>query len=299
MYATKGQPYLFLKENSSFLVLLLITSIFLTIPAFFAFADSLGVIDLLQLVTSSLSLSFLVLVFAHHMEKRLSFLGILFFVLIITVILAIRFGYAILVDFSGKGFTDEFFFHLEAESFRVGWQNYHRLLTVLICLTALFLVGCSVLIRRSKLKTVRNGWILLVLALSFFHISRSKSPEIILYNAYQNYRGHSNPQLLDQTTLDRFYDLNLLHPVKRPKSELTVSLPDSPKNLILIYLESFNRGLTEHPDYPGLTPNLNRLQARYGSVHDSFASGFVTIEGIINSQCGTMVDMSRKNDSIM
>ncbi|GAH13738.1 unnamed protein product, partial [marine sediment metagenome] len=83
---------------------------------------------------------------------------------------------------------------------------------------------------------------------------------------------------------------------KNPR--LKASPPDKPLNLILIYLESFNETLAGDDLYPGLTPRIDALKERYHSFDQIHSSGYVTIEGIANSQCGTLMNMDYANSSL-
>lgn len=73
------------------------------------------------------------------------------------------------------------------------------------------------------------------------------------------------------------------------KDDLRInSIPDTPKNLVLIYLESVESGYLNKDLFPGITPNLNRLSKEsefYPNFYQAPGTGW-TIAGIHSSQCG-------------
>src|SRR5690606_23189858 len=50
--------------------------------------------------------------------------------------------------------------------------------------------------------------------------------------------------------------------------------------------------------YPGLMPNLTRLVAEHGLVPHIHASSFVTMEGIVNTQCGTLYPFDGRSEAM-
>ncbi|WP_198147251.1 LTA synthase family protein, partial [Gilvimarinus polysaccharolyticus] len=96
----------------------------------------------------------------------------------------------------------------------------------------------------------------------------------------------------------RWQNNSLVETQITPKAELQTELPAKPRNLILVYLESVGTPVINHPDWPGLMPHLNELVAHHSIADDIYASSFITIEGIVNTQCGTLFPFDRGSDSL-
>lgn len=208
-----------------------------------------------------------------------------------------------LLVFSGQGFTNEVFYHFEPVAFKVAWDEYATAIVIGASLLAVVLgalIGTFVRSAPGKAFSLRDKW-LQAASLAVLVFTLGQTPAYGLVSAYIEYRSYES-----ETTVFTFADylpfqkagiLNSTEVLK--KSDLAVTPPPQPKNLLLIYLESFNHGLSEHPDYPGLTPEINALQAAYPSTSNHYNSAFVTIEGIVSSQCGTLLPMTRAANSIM
>lgn len=73
-----------------------------------------------------------------------------------------------------------------------------------------------------------------------------------------------------------------------PRSSEAISADPSPKNLILLYLESFERSYLDESVFPGLTPSLNALRTQgldFTQVHHLSTAGW-TMGGMVATQCG-------------
>ncbi len=211
--------------------------------------------------------------------------------------LSVRLVYALLIHFSGNGFTDEVFFHIEPTSFRIAWQQYGPAFIVALLCAVLLMALIGRLARPVRIRGYALIASISVLAgLSWF--SRAASPEYLMLAGYRHYQLLSQPVSFDKKTLETLASIPSFAPLKVHKWGVEAEAPNA-RNLILVYLESFNYGLTRHPDYPGLTPNLNRLMGQHRSLHPNYSSSYVTIEGIVNSQCGTITTMNRGNNSFM
>ncbi|MBU0673436.1 MAG: LTA synthase family protein [Proteobacteria bacterium] len=285
--------------NRPLWLLVVVLGVVLFLPGYAALSRSGVAVNVLAVILSALSLAGLLTVFALELGRCSRVSGVVLFAFLVSVVLFVRLSHALLVDFSGHGFTDEVFFHFEPESFRVGWQDYKVLLSGVVGLLLLLVVGSGIVLVRAVRRPLGGLWLLVFLFAGVFYASRSASSEYLLFSAYRSYVERSQPLTMDHAMLTRFSDLQLIHPAVKRKSGIKVKEPQHPRNLILVYLESFNSGLTEVSKYPDLTPSLNRLQKRYGFVENYYTSGFVTIEGIINSQCGTLADMSMGSNSFM
>lgn len=77
-----------------------------------------------------------------------------------------------------------------------------------------------------------------------------------------------------------------------PPPELVA--PDKPRNLVIIYLESFERTYVDPARFPGLTPRLGALEGRalsFTGLGQTVGADF-TIGGMVASQCGTPLILS-------
>jgi len=208
-----------------------------------------------------------------------------------------------LVAFSGNGFTSEVFYHFEPTAFAVGWSEYK----VLIILELIVSIPLALFFsRRFKAIPIENRFmparvVLFSIAILAFFGSTEQSPFYQAGTAWLEYRAYSlEVDAPDKQDFARYIELDVVNSTGMlHKKYLEVEEPSGAKNLILIYLESFNDGLTDHPRYPQLTPYINKLKQRYASTSRHYTSSFVTIEGLISSQCGTLLPMFRAGDSFM
>src|SRR5690606_23140121 len=107
--------------------------------------------------------------------------------------------------------------------------------------------------------------------------------------ASQAHAWYTPKQLdLPETELERWRASGLVEVDLPSKTTLRATPATPPRNLILVYLESLGQRVIEHPDYPDLMPNLARRLHAQSLIRDYFAASFITIEGITNSQCGTL-----------
>lgn len=216
--------------------------------------------------------------------------------------LFIRVLMASLFEFSGRGFSSEFFGHFELKSFQIAFGEHSLgFVLLLLVLVATAFITFKLLNRRTG-KPLQTGGLALLFALGLIYAGSSASPEILLVRAYQHYHQQLYADLAKDEV--RAMTSTLLEPLKSSigfpveKSQLEVSLPTQPVNLILVYLESFSEMLTENEDYPDLTPRLDAMKRRFKSDQTNYSSAYVTIEGIANSQCGTLMNMDYANNSL-
>lgn len=202
---------------------------------------------------------------------------------------------SVLYDFTGRGFTDEVFFHFELESARIAIKEYPLIIFGFLGFSVVFTTLVHLLINRNVYQPPRYiPWLAVLLSLFLIPQSTlgrlSKSLQEFL-NSTPVHVSPENIQKLMQAGV--INDINLT-----TKFKLQSTASERPKNLILLYLESFNQGLLQLEDYPGLTPNLNRLSQGFTSL-DLLSSAYITIEGIISSQCGTMLPMDAENNTFL
>ena len=239
--------------------------------------------------------------------------------LILIALLVLRFFYVLLLDFSGNGFTSEVFIHTEWNAVKIGAREYALPLLGLAGLV----VGLFVWIVRHpfwrppqhpRMRRPRGGMraILLTTGLGALAIAAlfrfgNVLPASEFIQAWHDYASPSGDGLLfDAKSSDESIRkaLHWLEPIRghkplpTPKDRLQVNASADSPNLILVYLESFNDMFTENPDFPGLTPNLDALKKRFTVLNNNYSSAYVTIEGMANSQCGTLMNMQFSNNSL-
>jgi len=285
-------------------LLLFLVAVLVTPPVIIISRNG-DVIEILPMLLSSVGIA-LMLYAAIRLLKHLSpMLAATTGVLLLVSALMIRYLLGFLYDFSGRGFSSEFFAHINPTAFRIGLQEYNREAWVILIVFSLFAFFAARLINKQREIPALPGLGILMIGLSFIYVGASASPELQLTQAYKRYtqvsqaeQGSSNATIREQSRL-------ILEPVRLTqalpveKSRLQASLPEKPLNLILIYLESFNQVFSESEGYPGLTPHIAAFKQRYHSFDQIHSSGYVTIEGIANSQCGTLMNMEYANSSLI
>lgn len=202
-----------------------------------------------------------------------------------------------LVEFSGMGFSDEVFIHWQPQSFLVAWNEYRA--WCLVAAAGLLLVAGMAWLAVSRIRwPSRRVATALVLPLLATALAAHRGlPEWMLIDAAQRW---ISPKRLDmpESELKHWRDSGLVTVDLPGKSGIAASLPAQPRNLILLYIESGGVPPIETPRYPGLMPNLQRLLREHALAPWLHVSSFITIEGIVNSQCGTLFPFERGNETM-
>jgi hypothetical protein len=263
------------------------------------------VIQVLPMLASSLGFALLLTVLVNLLSKVTRTAAVTVGTSLLLGMLLVRFMLGFLYDFSGRGFSSEFFAHISFISLKIGLQEYdNQAWVMLIVFTTLTYFAARLISRQSETNAKINISLLPVAALLIYS-GATAAPEIQLAHAYTRY---NQPQLTDQglpISIVREQSGLLLQnlrpdqPLPLDKSQLRAGLPPAPLNLIFVYLESFNEIFTQSTLYPGLTPRIDALKKRYFSFDQIHSSGYVTIEGIANSQCGTLMNMEYANSSMV
>ncbi|MBY6205414.1 LTA synthase family protein [Halomonas denitrificans] len=201
------------------------------------------------------------------------------------------------VDFSGAGFTQEFFLHLQGESVGVALQEYDRLArrgAVLLVLMLALVIGLT---RRPVLAGGRAIGLVAALGGGLLATGFVLQPEVRFVQGWLNW---NSPRVttVDRAVLDRWAESGLVDVSLRGKHRIDAAPAASPKNLVVVYLESIGVHLVDQQRWPGLMPNLARLIEDHGWVDHLWASGYITIEGLTNSLCGTLIPFDRGSDSL-
>ncbi len=263
-----------------------------------------GVIEILPMLLSSIGFALLLYALVNLLKKMSITAAIAMGVLLLMSALLIRYLLGFLYDFSGRGYGSEFFAHANRTSIEIGLQEYNHEAWVVLIVFSLFAFFAARLIKNQNQIAILPSFGVLAISLPLIYSGASASPELQLVQAYNRYtQVNQSEQTLSikaiRTQSNAMLDaVRLTQTLPVEKTELQASLPEKPLNLILIYLESFNETISKNKHYPGLTPYIDALKKRHHSFEQIRSSGYVTIEGIANSQCGTLVNMEYANSSL-
>jgi phosphoglycerol transferase MdoB-like AlkP superfamily enzyme len=230
-------------------------------------------------------------------------LAIVFVAALAIVSLLTRVSYGFLQDFTGMGYTIEFFAHAEWKSVKIAFSEYGFASIPIALFVALSIWLFSILGRTLHQKSILEGALALALSGVFIFLGSNSAPEVLFAKGYQQFVNAGEVTSLSDEDV-RSSASSVLEPLRpsRPlpkeKALIRATAPEQPYNVVIVYLESFNENLTENKVYPGLTPNIDAMKQAYYTFPYNFSSGYVTIEGIFNSQCGTLVNMAYSNSSL-
>lgn len=272
------------------------------IPVLLIIVKYENIYSLSSTVIFSLALSISLVTSYFIISKLNKFIATVLILLLFFGAFFIRLILSFVYDFSGRGFTSEFFAHFSWASFKIGFTDYGSIFVIAILAIVLLSLGFIKFVNKIQFKNTLTPTGIFLLAIVVIAITKNDSPEWRLYQSAQNYYSYevlslSTKEIRELAKKELQY-IRPSTPLPMEKKHLTASLPQNPKNLILIYLESFSDVLTNNKDYPGLTPNIDQMKQDYFSFSNNFSSAYVTIEGIANSQCGTLMNMESENNSL-
>jgi phosphoglycerol transferase MdoB-like AlkP superfamily enzyme len=266
------------------------------VPVFYAYAsmDMLDWQNATLIVAGSLGICFLLWSLRSFNYRPV--------VTVVLLLLAgsvfIRWLFLTLIQFSGSGFNAEFFQHANIKSIVVGWQLYGWwLLAAVFALVAVIVIGQALTYALPRTRTSVS----VLLALSGFAmvgLSSPHVPETELAAAIYQLKLQSTDIPGYDELVARWQNSQLVSTKLTEKQNLTTRLPQNPKNLILVYLESIGTSVATHPEWPDLMPHLSRRIEENSLTKTLHGSAFITIEGIVNSQCGTLFPFDRGSDSM-
>ncbi len=277
----------------------------LVLPTAIIISRNGDVLEVLPMLASGIGFALLLYALVNLFKRWNGWLAMLAGVILLTLFMAVRYLLGFLYDFSGRGFSADFFAHINPTAWSVALQEYGKEGLVGLIIFSVFAWLTARLIRRHQPHRPISSLVLLPLAALLIYSGASASPEIQFAQAYARYTQPRDMQQNMPLATIREQSQQLLAPLRRnralpvEKAALEVSVPDRPLNLILVYVESFNETLVNHPQYPGLTPRIDALKQRLLSFEQIHSSSYVTIEGIANSQCGTLMDMEYANSSLI
>jgi hypothetical protein len=208
-----------------------------------------------------------------------------------------RLTYFGLIHFTGSGFTQEFFIHFEWQSFLIAVEEYGLLLAAAFVMTiSLAFLGWLTREQMPRLSLGKSVTLVVVCTTALL-LLRAVMPEWQLFRSWQAW---STPVVtgLDPDLASSFEELGLVETDLIGKNRLRADPKGQPKNLILLYLESVGVNLIGREDWPELMPNLADLIDEHALLEHIWTSSYITIEGITNSQCGTLFPFVRGSDTM-
>ncbi len=201
----------------------------------------------------------------------------------------VRIIWQLALDFSGEGFTSNFYVHASPQALQLGLKEYAGSLALALLA---FAMVAYLLVRLGK-KPLLFKWshsvVLVPVLLGLLWYSPAYSPEQELLRNFMAFSAASNPGTLNKQEIRIFRNTGLVHLDDNEKSRIVAAAATPPRNLILVYLESFQLAFTELGPFKDLTPNLNRLMREHGYHANWLSSADATMEAIISTQCGTLV----------
>ncbi len=262
------------------------------------------VVDTTMMLTSSVGLALLLFAVWSLLGRRAPRVAGLVTALLALAAFIVRASLAFLYDFSGRGFGSELFLHVNATSFLVAWGQYGDEIIVAVVLAVLLGVAGTWLARREPGATGIGAAATGAIGATLVLAGAAAAPEWLLARAWYRY-AFAGGEVAVSSEKARAAALAELEPIRGAamppvtRSRIVASPPARPINLVLVYLESFNEMLTENRRYPDLTPRINELKSRLTVYSPVYSSAYLTIEGIANSQCGTLMDMEHANNSLI
>ncbi|HET7930447.1 MAG TPA: sulfatase-like hydrolase/transferase [Rhodanobacteraceae bacterium] len=201
-----------------------------------------------------------------------------------------------LARFSGRGFDDGFFLSLHAEAAAVAWRYYAQYIY--------FFVGGAVVLgavlyayaKRPARARLRTGVIVCVISVALLLSGYRTLPEYQLATATFQWL-HPTTTHLSPALLQRWAHNPLLNLDPPDKSAVWASAPKPARNLVLLYVESGGFMLAPAAKYPGLVPGSQQLIRQHGFLPYLDTSSYMTIEGLVNTQCGTLIPFVQGDES--
>lgn len=193
-----------------------------------------------------------------------------------------------LAAFSGRGFDDGFFLSLQSEAVTVAWSYYTKYFYFFVIGAVVLCGALYAYAKRPAAPRLRTTLVVLALSVVLLAGGYWTLPEYQLATAtYQWLRPATNTTpraLLKNWAHSPLLDLQL-----PDKASIHAVAPRPARNLILLYVESGGVMLAPAAKYPGLAPGFQRLIREHGFLPYIDTSSYVTIEGLVNTQCGTLV----------
>jgi hypothetical protein len=204
------------------------------------------------------------------------------------LVFLVRLTWFLVLDFSGEGFTDNFYVHISTQAVDVAFREYS--FTLILALLA-FAATAATMVYASRKAPARPALAYSAVAASLllYVLIPFNGPEGQILANYVRFQQSMDPGKLDEQGLSDLAQTGLVSLQGNRKSEIVATTGLNPKNLVLVYLESFHLAFTDEGPIPDLTPNINRLKREFGHHANWLSSADATMEGIISTLCGTLV----------
>lgn len=199
----------------------------------------------------------------------------------------------LIYKFSGVGFNEQTFIHLELESLLIAFKMAPLVYLSGVCVLLLFslLLTTLPIINRSTKTSV----ILLIVASIGLYMSGLGNAIGRFVTGYHHFNTNLQISGLSAEEIEPYREMGV-RPVYNDITSIHAEVGGDPKNLIIIYLESFSHIFSDNPRYPGLTPYINQLKEQYGEFENYYSTAHITIQGIVSSQCGLIPKMVSGNN---
>jgi phosphoglycerol transferase MdoB-like AlkP superfamily enzyme len=210
------------------------------------------------------------------------------FWLMLALVFLVRLTWFLVLDFSGEGFTDNFYVHISTQALDVALREYSR--TLALALLA-FTVAATIMVYARKKAPARpaSAYTAAAASLLLYVLIPFNGPEGQILANYVRFQQSMDPGQLDERGVSELAETGLVSLEGNRKTGIIASTGPNPKNLVLVYLESFHLAFTDDGPIPDLTPNINRLKREFGHHANWLSSADATMEGMISTLCGTLV----------
>ena len=205
-----------------------------------------------------------------------------------------------LIHFTGKSFSAAFFFHASWESVKIAILTYKVAFIVMFCslLGAIGILKYDVMNSRPSVRKRGITFFSICGYGLIFIVCMAKMPVgEICKSAYAYYWKdaiHIAATSHDEAVLSQVG----IRLITQGKEDVKATLPAFPENLIFIFLESMNLGFVNHPDYPGLTPNLDRFSRRFTALENHISTEGATLPAMISNLCGLFPNYAMGDDTM-
>lgn len=204
-------------------------------------------------------------------------------VTIITIFFSILTGsYFVANWFTGIGFDDSILYHLEFGVEGAGFADFYILIVIFIALQLIFTTALIIYLRTflRKPRCYKNSVLQIINGI------------ILVFCAYIVHPAASN---LLWYLFNNQYSDDFIQYFIAPQVNSSV---ERPKNIIYIYLESLEYNYMDESLFPGLTPELLKIEkesASFTNIGQTIGASW-TMAGMVASQCGLPLLTAFAND---
>ncbi|MDO6746396.1 sulfatase-like hydrolase/transferase [Gilvimarinus sp. 1_MG-2023] len=173
---------------------------------------------------------------------------------------------------TGNGIDESVYFHLVMSKKDAGLKEFYGLIAIslmyLLISALLSFIAYRKSLSKQEAKQSKRTYVAgVVLALASLALNPASASLTLLFSSYTtNTEGLVPPLLYKSPSIQEF----------------------NKKNIVYIYLESVERTYLNNEMFPGLTPNLNKLDSEslsFTNIQQVYGTGW-TIAGKVSSQCG-------------